>query len=172
MKMRERMVKLTVRETLPGDQFYRGRSSGREMIETSVLQIWSGKIIEFSCQWPSLKIQWNFLWKEFLLFLLKIQDLKKKYDSFWVSLDFFHREADEYRTLFWGYLPYLYKPCSFDVGHFYTEKMQFNLKKNLVSSRFWVAWRFWFESVEIEYLSIFNFLHCFMSRTLSEFGQY
>lgn len=39
MKMRERMVKLTVRETLPGDQFYRGRSSGREMIETSVLQI-------------------------------------------------------------------------------------------------------------------------------------
>jgi len=39
MKMRERMVKLTVRETLPGDQFYRGRTSGREMMEASVLRI-------------------------------------------------------------------------------------------------------------------------------------
>lgn len=38
MKMREGMVKLPAREALPRDQFYRGRSSRREMIETSVVR--------------------------------------------------------------------------------------------------------------------------------------
>lgn len=49
MKMREGMVKLTVRVSVPGDEFYMGRSSGRKLIETSVT-IWENNSSHISDQ--------------------------------------------------------------------------------------------------------------------------
>lgn len=51
---------------------------------------------------------------------------KPTLNSLWVSLKCFHWEADKYCALFLGYLPDFSKSCSFDAGHFYIEKMQFN----------------------------------------------
>lgn len=52
------------------------------------------------------------------------------HNSIWVNLECFHWEADKYCALFLGYLLDLCKSWPFDAGHFYIEKMRFNLKKN------------------------------------------